>query len=121
MDPMKSVPNGVRIAVNQIPVRLDILDGDSGRAMWRGVRDFEHATLCRPFGLDPIRFWFDLPSSCRGIGSNSTGNRHGRIIDGYVMLAGQERPWGKLTVLDGASKIRDFDPTDRTEWEKLGQ
>lgn len=113
---MKAVPNGVSIAVNQIPLRFDRVDGHSE---WRGVKDFEHATLCRAFGLDPVRFYFDLPSSCRGVGSNSSGNRGARVISGYVMQAGSNEPFGKLHVCYQGEKLRDFDPQDKREFFKL--
>lgn len=116
---MRPVPNHVRFAPNQYPVRLDLRDGQS---MWRGVRDFEHSTLCRAFGLDPIRFFFDLPSSVRGIGSNMTGfggNRGTRTINGYVMQAGDTTPWGTITVCSPGEKFRDVDPTDPREQLRL--
>lgn len=113
------IPDGTRIAANQIPVRCDILQGGYARTLFRGIKDFEHGTLCAAFGLDPIRFYFDLPSSVRGIGSLSSGNRRNLTISGYVFMHGQDRPFAKLTVLTEGSKIRDFNPTDRNEWEKL--
>lgn len=116
---MIQVPSYVRIARNQTPVRAEFIDG---RAMWRGVPDFEHATLCRIFGLDPASFYFDLPSSCRGIGSNMTGiggNRNGRTINGFIMQAGRNEPFGKLTVVLEREKFRDVDPNDKREFYKL--
>lgn len=113
------VPSSVRLAVNQIPVRVELVDG---QAKWRGVTDLEHATLCRAFSLDPSRFYFDLPYSCRGTGSSMSGhggNRHNRVINGYVMLAGQNEPFGKLTVCWESEKFRDVDPTDKRELLKL--
>jgi hypothetical protein len=113
------VPANVNIAKNQIPVRFESLEGE---AKWRGVLNFEHATLCRAFGLDPATFYFDLPSSCRGIGSSMSGfggNRGRRIINGYVMRAGQTEPFGKLTVCFESEKFRDVDPTDKREFYKL--
>lgn len=114
------VPSHVRIAPNQIPVRLELIDGT---AKWRGVADFEHATLCRAFGLDQASFYFDLPSSCRGVGSNMSGfggNRHNRVVNGYVMQAGRNEPFGKLTVCWESEKFKDVDPNDMREFYKLG-
>lgn len=113
------IPHGVRIARNQIPIRAEFLDGTT---KWRGVLNFEHATLCEAFGLDPATFYFDLPSSCRGVGSLSSGyggNRENRIINGYIMRGGMTDPWGKLTVVREGDKIRDVDPTDKKEFQRL--
>jgi hypothetical protein len=109
------VPNGV-IALNQIPVRFESVEGE---CKWRGVKDFEHATLCRAFGLDPVRFYFDLPSSVRGVGSNSSGNRGGRDISGYVMMAGRSEPFGTLKVCRQGERFRDVDPNDKQELYRL--
>lgn len=92
----------------------------TGETKWRRVPDAEHSTLCRAFGLDQARFFFDLPSSIRGVGSLSTGNRGRRTINGYVMCGGMDRPWGKLTVCWETEKFRDIDPTDRNDFERLG-
>lgn len=113
------VPRNVSISPNQIPVRLELIDGS---AKWRGVYNFEHATLCRAFGLDQASFYFDLPSSCRGTGSNMSGfggNRNGRTINGYVMKAGLNEPWGKLTICWESERFKDYDPEDRREFYKL--
>ncbi len=104
------------ISRNQIPVRLELIDGT---AKWRGVKDFEHSTLCRAFGLDQASFYFDLPSSVRGVGSNSSGNRGRRTINGYVMRAGRTEPWGKLTICWESERLRDYDPSDMSEFYKL--
>lgn len=115
------VPSYVRIERNQVPVRYEAIDGT---AMWRGVKDFEHATLCRAFGLDQTAFYFDLPSSVRMVGSNLSGfggNRRNRIINGYVMRAGFNEPWGKITICWESEKFRDVDPQDKTEFYKLGR
>lgn len=108
----------------QVPVRLDgaprgIL---SGMGEWRGVRDFEHATLCRAFNLDPARFWFDLPSSVRGIGSNSTGSRGSRVINGFVMCGREPTPVGKLTILQNdRTGLRDDDPMNERDFFDLSR
>ena len=71
-----------------------------GQRMYRGISDWEHATLCRAFGLDANRFYFDLPSTVRGVGSSSgahSGSR--RVVNGYVMCAGFDAPVATITVL----------------------
>lgn len=113
------VPAHISIDRNQIPVRYECVDGT---AMWRGVKDFEHATLCRAFGLNQAAFYFDLPSSVRGVGSSMSGaggNRGNRIVNGYVMRAGRNEPWGKLTICFESEKFKDVDPTDMREFYKL--
>lgn len=103
-----------------IPVRAEMRDG---MTKMRAVARLEHAELCRAFGLDPVRFYFDLPSSCRGVGSNMTGaggNRNGRKIDGYIMMAGDSEPFAKLTVSSPSDRFRDVDPMDRRELFRLG-
>lgn len=114
--PNLRVPSHVSIAPNQIPVRVELLDG---KAMWRGVKDFEHATLCRAFGLDQASFYFDLPSSVRGIGSNSSGNRGNLVVNGFVFRAGCDEPFGKITICWESEKFRDVDPSDKQEFFKL--
>lgn len=112
----------------QIPVRFDgapngPLEGDT---KWRGVRDFEHGTLCRVFGLDPCRFYFDLPSSVRGVGANMSGiaGAHGsgrRRINGFVFMSGRAEPVAKLTVCFESERFRDVDPTDEREFFDLNR
>ena len=92
-----------------IPVRLELRDGQT---MWRGVRSLEHGELCRAFSLDPATFYFDLPSSARGIGSNTGRPRDHRRIDGYVMHGLSPEPFGRLTVASEGEKFRDLDPRD---------
>jgi len=109
-----------------IPVRLD---GNpkkgplAGVGMWRGVKDFEHATLCRAFGLDQARFYFDMPSTVRGVGSNSRGfdpsSGRRRLINGFVMMAGCNEPVGKLTIVSSFDKFRDVDPTSEKDFYDL--
>lgn len=108
----------------QYPVRFDgaprgPFEGDT---RWRGVREFDHAHLCRVFGLDPARFWFDLPSSCRGIGSNAAGaggSRGRRVINGFVMMAGRDEPIAKLTICFDSERFRDGDPFDPSDFFDL--
>jgi hypothetical protein len=108
-----------------IPVRFDGAPYGpmAGMALWRGVKDFEHGTLCRAFGLDPVRFYFDLPSSVRGVGMNNRGfdAGHGRrrIVNGYVMMSGVEVPVGKLTVISDSDRFKDVDPSSVKEFYDL--
>ncbi len=104
-----------------IPIRLEMANGEG---KWRGVKDFEHGTLCRAFGLDPATFYFDLPSSVRGVGSNSVGggNSSGRrIVNGYVMHGPSREPAGKLTVICGLDRLRDDDPQDLRDFFNLSR
>ena len=107
---------------NLIPVRLDGAPGGplQGRTVWRGVKDLDHSTLTRAFELDQATYWFDLPSSCRGIGSLSSGNRGTRRIDGFVFYGRHERPVGKITVCIDGEKFRDVDPMSIRDFERLG-
>lgn len=91
---------------------------------WRGVRDFEHATLCRAFGLDQATYYFDLPSSVRGVGSMSSGYGGGqragrRLINGYVMQAGYDEPVAKLTICWETERFHDVDPTNARDFLDL--
>lgn len=92
--------------------------------MWRPLIDLDHATLCRQFGLDPHRVYFDLPSSARGIGSVVSGaggsGRVGRKIDGYVFERGRDEPIGKITFATEGEKFRDDDPRDMRDALRLG-
>jgi len=118
--PLRSIPNHVRVAVNQIPLRFDLRLGSGNyQTIFGAVKNFEHGELCRAAGLDPVRFYFELPSSCRGVGSLSSGNRGNLRIDGFIFAHGQTEPFGKVTNIKEGDKLRDFDPNDQREWEKL--
>lgn len=109
----------------QIPVRFEGAPGGplEGDGKWRGVKDFDHGTLCRVFGLDPIRFYFDLPSTVRGIGPNMVGRGSmpsgRRRINGFVMMAGRDEPVGKLSICFETERFRDDDPTNRRDFFDL--
>lgn len=108
----------------QIPVRFDGAPGGpfAGYGMWRGVTNFEHSTLCRTFALDPCRFYFDMPSSVRGVGSMQSGfggNRGNRLINGYVMMSGRSEPVGKLTIVTDSDKFKDVDPNSSQDFLDL--
>lgn len=106
------------IAVNQIPVRLEMLDGLS---KWRGVLNLEHATLCRAFGLDQATYWFELPSSARAEGSNraGAGMQSRRLVNGFVFAGGATEPVGKLTICRPGDRFWDVDPTDKRDFFRL--
>lgn len=92
-----------------------------GVGLWRGVKDFEHSTLCRTFQLDPARFYFDMPSSCRGIGSSRGEQRGGRrTVEGFVFMAGRDSPVASLYVCTDADRLRDMDPMNVREYESFG-
>ena len=109
---------GLSMTERMHPVRME---GRDGSMMYRMVRDFEHSTLCRAFSLDQARFYFDLPSSVRGVGSESTGNRRCLRIDGYVMLSGESTPYAKLTVASSDDRFRDYNPMDVNDIMRLGK
>lgn len=96
------------------------LEGDT---KWRGVSDFEHSTLCRTFGLAQDRFWFDLPSTVRGIGPNTRGAATipggRRRISGFVFMAGRDAPVAKLTVCFDSERFADRDPLDTRDFYDL--
>jgi hypothetical protein len=92
----------------------------AGQMLWRGVRDFEHASLSRAFGLDPVRFYFDVASSARGIGSNRGGHSDSRRqIDGFVFMSGRQEPVARLRVVRQDEKLWDGNPLSRRDAETL--
>lgn len=112
------IPAHVSLAVNQIPVRCDLKNGNVVETKWHGIKDLgDHGELCRAFGLDPFRHTFDLPSSFRGTGRNSTG-ANGRntnlTVSGLVLRLGE--PVGKLTVIRQGDRIRDDDPESDSDF-----
>lgn len=119
------VPRRTQSFSGQVPVRFDGAPNGpfEGDTRWRGVREFEHAHLCRVFGLDPVRFWFDLPSTVRGIGPNNRGAavvRSGRrLLNGFVMMAGRDTPVAKLTVCFEGESFKDVDPLDARDFFDL--
>lgn len=94
----------------------------AGDVKHRGVRDCEHSTLCRAFGLDQTRFYFDLCSTMRGIGPNTRGAaslRQGqREVSGFVFMAGRDAPVAKLTVTREGKRFRDEDPTSVRDFQE---
>ena len=91
-----------------------------GTSFFVSVRDFEHATLCRAFRLDPNRFHFDVPSAMRGIGSNN-GNTAKRDLHGFVMMAGRDVPVARIRVVNVDDRFLDRDPTDQRDLEDLAR
>lgn len=122
------LPQAARGFIDCVPVCFEgAPDGPfTGEAKWRGVKDFEHATLCRAFNLDPARFSFSLPSSVRGIGANQQGHSGGasaRYQSGFVFIGEPEKspPVAKLTICREGDRFSDVDPTSRQDWENLSR
>jgi hypothetical protein len=118
------IPQALRDKVRRrsglIPIRLELFPHD---VQWRAVANFEHSTLCAAFGLDPASFWFDLPRSALGVGTDRVGaGRIGsRRVDGYVMRGPKgSDPVGKMAVCWESERFRDRDPTDRSDFFRLG-
>jgi hypothetical protein len=105
-------------------LRANFQQGGAIQTLWRPLIDWEHATLCKQFGLDPCSFYFDLPSSARGTGSTVAGAggtlTGGRKIDGYILHGGTRRPIGTLTLVSESERFRDVDPCDEREMLRLG-
>jgi hypothetical protein len=123
---MQGGPPRTQSFSGQYPVRLEGAPNSvlTGLGQWRGVRDFEHSTLCRAFGLDPNRFYFDLPSSVRMLGSNMAGaggsGRVGRVQNGFVFMSGIDAPVGKLTICREGERFKDVDPMNDSDFYDLG-
>lgn len=102
-------------------IRLETLDG---MVKFRPLIDLEHATLCRQFGIDEVRYYFDIASSARGVGSAQSGAggsaRNGRKIDGYVMDRATREPIGTITFAFEGERFHDHDPTNRDDRLRLG-
>jgi hypothetical protein len=118
------VPPSSQAFNGQIPVRFEgAPEGPfEGDTRWFGVERFEHAELCRRLQLDPVRFYFDLPSSIRGIGAQQQGHGGGasaRLQSGFVFMAGRDRPVGKLTVCRAGERHGDVDPLSSGDFESL--
>lgn len=83
----------------------------------------DHGTLCRAFGLDPIRTKFDLPSSWRGTGSDrGDGNAARRRIRNGLVLFHDGRdyqPIGKVTIMREGERVRDDDPMNPSDFYDL--
>lgn len=107
------------------PVRFDGAPNGPlrGDVKWRGVKDVtDHGELCRALGLDPIRFFFELPSSVRRGGSTmigAGGKRSGGIVNGFVFMAGMNEPVGKLTIVTDSDRLKDVDPMSVRDFQDL--
>jgi hypothetical protein len=109
----------------QIPLRMEshprlILAGIS---RWVSVPNVEHATLCRALNLDPARFYFDLSSSFRGVGSNQSGaggsGRMNRRRTGLVFHALISEPVAKIAEVLPSDKFWDYDPCNKVDFFNL--
>lgn len=107
----------------QIPLQFEGLNGPpfEGQSFFVSVPDCEHATLCRAFRLDQARFWFDAPSTLRGIGSNNgTQFRSGRRdIHGFVMMG--DRPVARFRVVNADDRFLDMDPLSDADLQNLAR
>lgn len=111
-----------------VPVRFEGLPGGpfEGDVRWVGVPRFEHADLCRAFGLDQASYSFDLPSSVRGIGSMQQGyggGRSARFQSGFVFrgMPGQSAPVAKIVICREGERFDDVDPLSRSDAEDLSR
>lgn len=104
----------------RVAVKFEYIEAGERYGMKRPVmideRDLaDHGTLCRAFGLDPIRTKFDLPDSWAG-GSQRGDNHRSlrRIKNGIVFFhdGNDYKPLGKITQVHPDEKIRDQDQTD---------
>jgi hypothetical protein len=112
-----------------VMVRFDMLVKDESTGTKARLFDerylCDHGTLCRAFGLDPVRTKFDLPDSWRGLGSQRGDGRHGggRIRNGLVLFYDHEKrdhvEIGKVTIMREGEKIRDVDPLDPSAFYDL--
>jgi hypothetical protein len=108
--------------VNHIPMQFEGLNGPpfEGQSFFVSVRDVEHATLCRAFRLDPNRFYFDVPSTLRGIGSSRGGHSSTRRqVHGFVFMAGKNDPVARIRVVDAADRFLDRDPLSDRDLQDL--
>ena len=80
------------------PIRLTL----GTETKFRHVPSFEHADLCRAFGLDQASFDFDLPRTAYA------SDRDKSRVSGYVLQCGQ--PVGTLHVALEGERFRDIDP-----------
>jgi hypothetical protein len=110
-----------------IPIALDGTPGGplAGDTKWRGVPNLEHSTLCRAFSLDTNRFYWEIPSSMRGVGSNMSGyggNRMRRELNGYVWMPvwNASTPVAKFWVVREGQKFKDIDPSNQRDFLDLG-
>jgi hypothetical protein len=121
------VPGGTRFAAGAtgtIPLRFEgAPDGPfRGENKWRGVRRIDHGELCRAFGVAEVGFHWDLPSAMRGMGvENRRASERTTIQSGFLFMDGRDSPVAKITVIRDGEKLRDYDPTSRSDFEILSR
>lgn len=76
----------------------------------------DHGTLCRAFGLDPIRTRFDLPKTWASGGSGA-----GSACAGLVEFHDGEayRPIGKIAIFREGERVHDRDPLNARDFYNL--
>ena len=115
--------------------RINIDDDEADRRIGHQDVKFRHVPgdvtgerllvlLYRVSGLDPHRFIFDLPSSMLGTGSTRSGTRGVLDQSGFIFARGPNgkatgNPVGKVIFAHPSEKLRDDDPTDRRDFERL--
>jgi len=108
---------------NQVPLQFEGCNGYpfEGTSFFVSVPDVEHATLCRAFRLDQARFWFDAPSTFRGIGSSSGSQGRGgkNHIHGFVFMSGRNDPVARFRVVDADDRYLDRDPLSDADLQDL--
>jgi hypothetical protein len=121
------VPQGLRTTQGfsgQIPMQFEGLNGPpfEGTSFFVSVRDFEHATLCRAFRLDPNRFYFDVPSTMRGVGSSSGAHSHVRRDQhGFVFMSGRNDPVARIRIVHESDRFNDTDPLSDKDMQDLAK
>lgn len=127
MNQFTDVPQHVQFARgwrNHIMLQIDGYPERSGpfcgMTLFRSTPDMSDASLYRVLQLDPNRFRFDLTAAMRRYGQKSSstlGEGRSRDLDGRVFMDGQDEPIARITILEGAKKMRDIDPTCREDYE----
>jgi hypothetical protein len=112
-----------RGATGAIPLRFEgAPDGPfKGEFKMRAIKRLDHESLCRAFGVDVVRFRWDLPHSMHGVGveNQRTGGTKTTIQSGFLFMVGRSDPVGKVSVVREGERFRDWDPTSRRDFERL--
>lgn len=137
---MTAISQSISAARGRLLIRLEAVHGSgiNGRTIDWGQDKIRALTadeaidplvLCQAFGLDPHRVVFDLPSSARGVGSTVSGaggsGRGFRDVSGFVFARNPDTgkadgdPIAKVTFLTEGMQVRDRDPHDRRDFERL--
>ena len=109
-------------ATGLIPIRFEgAPDGPfRGDSKWRGVRRVDHGELCRAFGVAEVGFRWDLPSSMRGAGvENRSASDRTTIQSGFLFMDGRNDPVAKVSMIRESERLKDWDPTSRSDFERL--